>query len=191
MNRKPLYLVLGVIIVLVVLRYTVLRDSGAPVVVAANDSVPAAERRLETARRAAAALPARQELYKRAAAELERREKNLLPAASQQQAEAALLQKVQDLAAASQIDVRGNQGFREKALTPDYGEVTVSVVFICGAEQLVNLLTSIAGQPEMLTTDEVHVAATGDKKKNLQVRLSVSTAVPRKILAEKKGVAAF
>jgi hypothetical protein len=191
MNRKPLFGLLGVMLVLVLLRYTVFGGGDAPNVVAAEESVPAAERRLDNARRAAAALPAKEELYKQAAADLSQREKNLLAAATQQQAEGALLQKLQDIAAGAQIDLRGNQGFREKALTADYGEVTVMIAFTCGIEQLVNFLTSIANQPEILATDDMHVTAAGDKKKSLQVRLSVSAAVPRKIIVEKKGVAAF
>lgn len=191
MNRRALYIVAGVLLVVVILRYTIFNGGGQPEVVAAESSIPNAERRLETLRRAVAALPARQELYKQATADLNEREKNLLSASSQQQAEQTLLQKLQDIAAVNQIDVRGNQGFREKPLTADYGEVTVSVTFVCGIEQLVNLLTAIANQPEVLATDEMHIAGSNDPKKNVTVRMSVSAAVPRKILVEKKGVAAF
>jgi hypothetical protein len=191
MNRRVLYILLAVMVVLVILKYGFFGGPGAPVVVAAQDSVPVAERRLENLRRAAAAEPAKEELYKKAAAELGEREKSLLAAANQQQAEVALLQKVQDIASANQIDVRGNQGFREKPLNNDYGEVTVAVAFSCGMDQLVNLLSAIANQPETLATDEIHISGGSDKKKNVQVRLSVSAAVPRKLLAEKKGVAGF
>ncbi|MGD0498258.1 MAG: type II secretion system protein GspM [Bryobacteraceae bacterium] len=191
MNRRALYLLLIAMVVLVIVRYGFFSGPSAPAVVPAQDSIPVAEKRLENTRRAAAALPAKEELYKKAAADLAEREKSLLNAGNQQQAEVALLQKVQEIASANQIDVRGNQGFREKPLTGDYGEVTVLVAFSCGMDQLVNFLTAIANQPETLATDEIHVAGGGDPKKNVQVRLSVSAAVPRKILAEKKGVASF
>ena len=191
MNRRALYIVAAVLLVLVIVRYAFLNGSGSPVVVAAEGSVPNAEKRLETLRRAVASLPARQELYKQAAADLNEREKDLLSATTQQQAELALLQKLQDIAAVNQIDLRGNQGFREKPLTADYGEVTVSVQFVCGMDQLVNFLTAIANQPEVLSTDEIHITGSNDKKKTVTVRLSVSAALPRKILVEKKGMAAF
>jgi hypothetical protein len=58
-------------------------------------------------------------------------------------------------------------------------------------EQLVNLLAAIGNQPEILATNEIHISGGSDKNKNVQVRMVVSAAVPRKLLPEKKGLAAF
>ncbi len=193
MNKRALYSLLGVMIVLVVLRYGFFNGAGATgVVPAALDSVPQAEQRLQNLRRVVAAIPAKDDSAKKAAAELSEREHGMLQAATLQQAEAALFLKVQEIGTANQIDVRANQGFREKALNKDYAEVTVTVAFTCGIDQLVNFLAGIANQPEILATDEIHITAGADpKKKAVQVRLGVSSPVPRKLLVERKGAAAF
>jgi len=82
--------------------------------------------------------------------------------------------------------------YHAKVLTPDYGELSVTVSFNCGIEQLVNMLAALANQPQILATNEIRVAGGNDKKKNIQVRLAVSSLVPRKLLpAEKKGIAGF
>jgi hypothetical protein len=191
MNRRWLYILLAVLSALVMLRYAVFSDSGAPVVAAREDSVPAAERRLETLRKVAATVPAEEELYKKAAAELSQREVGLLKANTDQQAQVALLDLVQNTARVNQVEIRGSQEFREKVLNDDYGEVSVTVAFTCGMEQLVNLLAAIGNQPEILATNEIQISGGNDKAKNVQVRMTVSAAVPRKLLPEKKGVAAF
>jgi len=191
MNRRLLYIVLIVLAVLVVVKYAFLGDSGAPVVAARQDSIPSAEKRLDNLRKAAATLPAEEALYKKAAAELSAREVGLIKAGTEEEARVALLELIQNTARVNQVEIRGNQEFREKVLTDDYGEVSVTVAFTCGIEQLVNLLAAIGDQPEILATNELHISGGNDKNKNVQVRMVVSAAVPRKLLPEKKGVAAF
>jgi hypothetical protein len=191
MNRRWLYFVLAALAALVALKYTFFGDSAAPVVAAREDSVPAAEKRLDNLRKAAATLPGEEELYKKAAAELSRREVGLLKADTDQQAQVALLDLVQNTARVNQVEIRGSQESREKVLNDDYGEVSVTVAFTCGIEQLVNLLAAIGNQPEILGASEIHVSGGSDKNKNVQVRMMVSAAVPRKLLPEKKGAAAF
>jgi hypothetical protein len=72
----------------------------------------------------------------------------------------------------------------------EYGEVSVVETFTCGMEQLVNLLADLANQPQILATNEIDISGGNDKKKNVQVRLSLSGVVPRK-LVPKKGETAF
>ena len=191
MNHRLLYAVLLVLSVLVVVKYAFFGDNGAPVVAAREDSIPAAERRLESLRKVAATVPAEEALYKKAAAELSAREVGLIKANTEQEAQVALLELVQNTARVNQVEIRGSQEFREKVLSDDYGEVSVAVTFTCGIEQLVNLLAAIGNQPEILATNEIHISGGNDKNKNVQVRMVVSAAVPRKLLPEKKGVAAF
>jgi hypothetical protein len=62
------------------------------------------------------------------------------------------------------------------------------VAFTCGIEQLVNLLAALGNQAPILATNEISVVGGTDKKKNVQVRLTVSAVVPRKLLP-KKGAA--
>ena len=188
--RRLAPLLLVALVVAVILKYFVL--SGAETkVVAAEESVPMAEKRLEGMRKVAATVPGKEAVYKTAAAELAEREKGLIQAATVQQAEVALGELVQTIARSNGVDARGIQEFRDKVLNNDYGEVTVAVQFTCGIEQLVNLLTAIGNQPQLLATNEIHVNGGGDKQKRVSVRLSVSAAVPRKLLPEKKGASAF
>jgi hypothetical protein len=191
-QRWPLVLI-GVLLIAVVVKYTYLwlgGDSAAPVA-ASQESPALALKRLENMRLAAAAVPGKEELYKQASADLAEREKGLLKAENRQQAQVALLELVQNVARSNGIDARGNQEFRDKVVNSDYGEVSVTVTFNCGIEQLVNMLTAIGNQPETLATNEIHVSGGNDKQKKVSVRLSVSAAVPRKLIPEKKGVAAF
>lgn len=187
MNPRLLYGALVLLAVLVVVKYAFLGDSSVPVVAAQEDSAPAAERRLDSLRKAAAAVPAEEELYKKASAELRARETGLLKAGTEQEAQVALLDLVQNTARVNQVKIQGSQEFRDKALNGDYGEVSATVAFSCGIEQLVNLLAAIGNQPEILATNEIHISGGNDKNKNVQVRLVVSAVVPRKLLPEKKG----
>jgi hypothetical protein len=190
LDRRSMMTLAGGIAMVLLLKFVVFRERVAPVV-EAQENAPAAERRLERLRQIAATVPGKQEVYKKAAAELAEREKGLIPAETIPQAQVSLLEKVQNIGRANQIDVRGSQDARQKPRNDDYGEVSVTVTFTCGMDQLVNMLTAIGNQPEIMATDEIHVNGGNDKKKNVQVRLSVATPVPRKLLPEKKGVAAF
>ena len=188
-RRAPLVLIAGLVAALI-LKYFVLGDHETQVV-GAQDSVPMAEKRLDNMRKVASTVPGKEEMYNKAAAELAGREQGLIKASSVQQAQVALGELVQTIARSNGVDARGIQEFREKVLNKDYGEVSVAVQFTCGIEQLVNLLTAIGNQPQILATNEIHVSGGNDKQKRVQVRLSVSAAVPRKLLPEKKGVSAF
>jgi hypothetical protein len=188
-RRAPLFLI-AFLLVAVILKYFVL-GGGDTQVVAARESVPMAEKRLDNMRKVAATIQGKEETYKKAAEELAGREQGLIRADTVQQAEVALGELVQTIARSNGVDARGIQEFRDKVLTNDYGEVSVAVQFSCGIEQLVNLLTAIGNQPQILATNEIHVTGGADKQKRVQVRLSVSAAAPRKLLPEKKGVSAF
>jgi len=190
MRRLAPLLLIVVLLVAVILKYFVL-GGGETQVVAARESVPMAEKRLDNMRKVAATVQGKEETYKKAAAELAGREQGLIRADTVQQAEVALGELVQTIARSNGVDARGIQEFRDKVLTNDYGEVTVAMQFSCGIEQLVNLLTAIGNQPQILATNEIHITGGADKQKRVQVRLSVSAAAPRKLLPEKKGVSAF
>jgi hypothetical protein len=190
MRRRAPFILIAVLLVAVILKYFVLGERETQVV-APRESVPIAEKRLDNMRKIAATVPGKEETYKKAAAELAGREQGLIRADTVQQAQVALGELVQTIARANGVDARGIQEFRDKVLNNDYGEVSVAVQFSCGIEQLVNLLTAIGNQPQILATNEIHVTGGNDKQKRVQVRLSVSAAVPRKLLPEKKGGSGF
>ncbi len=185
-DRKTFYLLLGGLAVIAVLRWGVYGDRTTPVA-AAVQTVPAAEKRLELLRRKAATVPGNQALLKQVSAELATRESGVLHSDTAAQAQAQLLDIIHRVAAANGFDARGAEELREaKALGTDYGEVSVTVAFTCQIDQLVNFLAQLANEPEILATNSIHINSLNDKKKNIQVRLSLSGVVPRKLVPVKK-----
>jgi len=190
-DRKTLFILLGSVAAILILRFGVFADRGAPVVESV-DSIPVAEQRLAHLREVAATLPARQSLLQAAQAELGTREKTMLKADTMQQAQAQLLDLVQLVARANGIDMRGVERQDARAIDADYGEISVEVTFGCGIEQLVNLLAALGDQPQLVASEEMRVTHGNDKKKTVQVRLMVAAPVARKLIPDKKkGLATF
>ena len=190
LDRRTLLILAAGLTGVAILRYS-LSDSGKTPVVAASESIPLASKRLDRLRQTAATLPGKEALLKQAAAELQTRENGILKADTAAQAQAQLLDVIRRVASANGIDARGAEQFGVKPLGNDYGVVSVAVMFTCGIEQLVNFLAALANEPEVLATDEIHVSGGTDKKKNIQVRLSLSGVVPKKLVPAKKEVATF
>lgn len=188
-DRRNLAIVL-VGVILIILRLALHDDSSTPVVTSV-DSIPAAERRLERLRQLAATVPGKEAVLKEATAELQTREVGILKAETAAQAQAQILDVIRQAATANGIDARGAEELRVSPLANDYGVVSVVGTFTCGIEQLVNLLADLANRPQLLATEEININGGNDKQKNVQVRLSLSGVVPRKLVPEKKGVAAF
>jgi hypothetical protein len=154
--------------------------------------VPLAEKRLELVRQKTATVSGKTALLKQAAAELEAREKGILQADTAAQAQAQLLDIIHRLAAGNGFDARGAEELREaRPLGSDYGEVSVTGSFTCQIEQLVNFLAQLANEPQILATNVIRINGTNDKKKTVQVRLSLSGVVPRKLVPVKKAGGAF
>ena len=189
LDRKTLLLLVGGVAAILLLRFALPGSHSAPVVAATADSIPATEKRLERLRAVALSLPAREDLLKQAETELAAREKGIMKADTAPQAQAQLIDLVQTVAKANGIDSHGVERMDAKVVNKDYGEVSVEVAFTCAIEQLVNLLASLADQPQILSTNEIRVNGGTDKNKNIQVRLTVTALVPRKLLPEKKGSA--
>ena len=190
-DRKTLGILVGGVLLVLVLRFGVYRDTPAPVVAPAQ-SVPLAENRLERMRQLVATVPGKEAVLKQAMAELSTRESGILKADTAAQAGAQLLDVIRRAAMANGISAGGAEEVnRVKPLTNDYGEVAVTVTFTCGIEQLINFLASLANEPQILATNEINIATANDKNKNVQVRLSLSGVVPKKLVPEKKGATFF
>jgi len=185
-RRNALLLAAGVAVVLV-LRFGFYADDKSASVVEASASVPAAEKRLEKLRQIASTVPGKEAVLKQVSAELQTREKGILTADTAPQAQAQLLEAIRRIATANGIDARGAEELRVRPLAGDYGEVLVAVTFSCGIEQLVNFLAALANEPAILATNELHVSTGDPRQKTVQVRLSVSGVVPKKLTPEKKG----
>jgi hypothetical protein len=184
LDRKTTILLISSAAAFLILHFALADRS--PAVVAASESAPAAERRLERLRQIAATVPGKEALMKQAAGELESREKGLLKAETSAQAQAQLQELLHKVGAANGIDIRGIEDMRVKLLGADYGEASVTVRFTCLIEQLVNLLAALATQPELVSTNQIQITGSADKTKAIQVRLTLSGVVSRKLAQEKK-----
>ena len=191
LDRRKLLILVGGLVLLAIVLVRQTRDSSSTPVVAAADSIPLAERRLERLRLVAATVPGKEAVLQKARAELQSREAGLLKADTAPQAQAQLMDVIRRVASANGIDARGAEEMRVRPLANDYGEVLVAVTFTCGIEQLVNVLAALANEPQIMATDEVNVSGGTDKKKAVQVRLSLSGIVPRKLVPARRAVGVF
>jgi len=188
-DRRYLAIVAAGVILIFLRLY--LHDDSTAAVVSSLDSVPVAERRLDRLRQLAATAPGKEAVLKQAQAELQAREAGILKADTAAQAQAQIQDTIRQAASANGIDARGAEELRVRPLANDYGEVIVSESFTCGIEQLVNLLADLANRPQILATEEINITGGNDKQKKVQVRLTLSGVVPKKLVPEKKGVASF
>jgi hypothetical protein len=185
LDRKTAILWICGVAVILILRFGVLADR-SPDVVAVSESAPMAEKRLARLRQIASTVPGKEALMKQATGELESREKGMLKAETSAQAQAQLQELLHKAGASNGIDIRGVEEARVRVLGNDYGEVSVTVRFTCLIEQLVNLLAALANEPELLSTNQIQINGGADKNKAIQVRLTLSGVVPRKLALEKK-----
>ena len=189
-DRKTATVLIVALAAFAILRFVVFSDSSTASVTP-TESIPKAEQRLARVRRLAAALPGKEAVLKEATSDLAKREKGMIIVDTAPQAQAYLLSLIQRVAQANHFNAPGVESMNVKPLGTDYGEVSVSVSFNCGIDQLVNFLAEIANQPELLATNEINISGGSDKKKNLLVRLSLSGVVSKKLLPAKKAGGAF
>ncbi len=169
-------------------------SSSTPAVSAPTETPEAAEKRLADLRRKAATVPGKEAVLKQVSAELSRREKGLIQADTAPQAQAQLLQVVRRVARAQtppveigQVELSEPHPFAGGA----YGEVSVTITMQCRIEQLVNMISDLSAQPEIVATNDLRIGAAQERLKTMPVRLVISALVPRRLVAEKKGTAAF
>jgi Tfp pilus assembly protein PilO len=188
-NRKLLVVFVVSVAAILWVRFSVLSDHPTSTVVV-SETIPQAEQRLQKLRLVAATVPGKEESLKKAMAELAEREKGILQAPTEAQAQALLLETLNNLARGNGISTQGGD-FHDKPLSRDYGEVSVTVRFNCDIVQLINLMAALADQSQILATDDMRVTGGSDKKKSVQVMMTVSCVVARKLLPEKKGGTLF
>ena len=189
-DQRALVLLGTGLLTVLVLRFGVYGDKQASVV-AASDSIPAAEKRLTRVRLAAATVPAKQSLLNALNGQAEQREKGIIHAPSAQQAQAHLLETIRRTGKAEGIDVRGGEFPELTPLGDEYGEAAVSVNFDCRIEQIVNFLAALTKETELIATREVRIASANPKEKTLSVRLTLAGVVPRNLVPVKRGLATF
>jgi len=185
LDRKTAILWISAVAAILFVRFVVMAGR-SPDVVGTAETVPVALERLRVLRQGAATVPGKEALMKQAAAELESREKGMLQAETSAQAQAQLQELLHKVGAANGIDIRGVEEARVKLLGGDYGEASVTVRFSCLIDQLVNLLAALATQPELISTNQIQISGSPDKNKVIQVRLTLSGVVPKKLAQEKR-----
>jgi hypothetical protein len=187
-DRKALQLLGGALVVVAVIYFW--PEGGAASGPIAADSPQLVEQRLDRVRRMMLQVPDKEAMLKSAQADLAAREKGMLQADTAPQAQAQLFQILRRVGRSlpQPIEIRASEIGQARSFGDDYGEVSVSIVFECGIEQLVNYLADLGAQPELLATSELRIGFAREKDKVLPVRLTVSGLVPRKLIPEKKGV---
>jgi len=188
-DRKSVLTLVGGVALILIVRYGIYGDRVTPSVTTA-ETIPQAELRLKNLRQAAVTVAGKEERLRKAAAELAEREKGILQAPTEAEAQALLLETLNNLARSNGITTQGGE-FRDKPLSREYGEVTATVHFTCEIVQLVNLLAALADYPQIVATQEMRITGGNDKKKTIQVMLTVSGVVERKLLPQKKGGTLF
>jgi hypothetical protein len=191
-DRRAL-LALGAAALLIIVVDISRRGSQPAPVAATADSVATAEKRLRRVKQLAALLPSREAELKAATDQLAEREKGLIQADTLPQAQAQLVQVARRLTAAQSppIDVRNVELGQARPLGDDYGEISVPLSFECRIEQLLNLLADLTSQPELLAPSGLRVTVANEKEKTINVRLTLSGVVPRRLLPAKRAPGAL
>ena len=187
---------LGVSVLLSVIWYFVSSSSGSSTsstVIAPVDSVEHAEKTLTRLRKQAATVPGKEAVLKKVSDELAGREKGLIKGDTAAQAQAQLVQIVREVAKnqSPPLEIKQVELGPPRPFGDAYGEVTLSVTIECRIDQLVNYLTYLSTQPEIIATDDIRFVGSNQKLKTNQVRLTIAGLVPRKLVPVRKGVASF
>lgn len=186
-DRRALTLLAGAAAVAAIVRFwpqPSVEVVGAP----ANDAASAALQ-LDRARAEAALGNVREQSLAAARADLARLEKGLIAAETLPQAQAQLVQIVRRVARAqapAPVEVRSTEFGSARPYGDSYAEILLAANFECQIDQLVNLLSDLAAQPELLAVDELHISAKNDKQKSMTVRLTVA-GLARGSLLKKVG----
>ncbi len=159
--------------------------TGAPVT---SEEIELAQKRLLRLKQIGATLPAKRDFAKRVADEVKGRELGLIPGETAAQAQAQLSQVLRRVGRLQMpaLELRTVDVGLVRPLGEDYGEVAVTVAFEGQIDQLVNLLTDLTRQSEILATNDLRIASTSEKKKSLRVSLSVSGVTARALVPNLK-----
>ncbi len=136
-------------------------------------------------------MPAREAILKRTGKPTSPFANGVIPGDTAAQAQAALLEAARRVGKTDQLDIRGGDFPAPKTIGA-YGLVYTTVTFECHIEQLVNYLSDLGRQPELIVPSEERITAGQQKRgSSLNVRMVLSGVVPKKLIPEKKGLASF
>ena len=143
-----------------------------------TSSVEAAEKRLRRLQQMAQQKPARAAEAEAAARSLAEAEQGLLQGATPALASAEMQQILKDLLVAQGIAMASSEFGAVKPAGEHYAQVLLTVVFACGIEQWINLMTAIRNAPRVLATLDQRLTAADPKNKTVQARLTVAGYIP-------------
>jgi hypothetical protein len=155
-----------------------------------QDNAALAQQRLARLRQIAATVPAREAALKQTSSDLAGRERGIIQADTAAQAQATLLEIARRIGKDEQIDLRGGDFGAPKAFG-DYGLVYATVTFECHVEELVNFLADLSREPELVAPSEERITTGNQKEKTMGVRMVLAGVVAKRLVPEKKGLAAF
>lgn len=160
---------------------------------AAGDSVDRSEKRLTTLRNALATVDGKEAVLKQAEVELADREKGLLAGDTSNQAQAHLLEIINRVSRqqAPPIEIRQAEFGQPRPYGDAYGLVSVSVTIDCRTDELLNLVAGLSQQPELIATEDFRTGNGHPRTKQMNTRITIAGIVPRRLVPEKKGLAAF
>jgi hypothetical protein len=192
-DKRALAILAVAAIVLMAMYFWPVETASAPAV-GMYQTIPGAETRLGKLRKQATFLPSRDISEKKVASVLAEREKGLLKAETAAQAQALLLQIVRRTCdqQTPPIQIRGSSFGAPRPANEFYGEVNVTLGFTARIDQVVNVLSELAMQPELIAIDRVTIGQANEKQKDVPVQLVVTGLVPKSLVPEeKKGLLRF
>lgn len=188
---KRLMILGGVAVVLLILNVSSISTTRVPAVVAPTrpTSIPQAEMLLAKMRQSVSRVPGKDQVLKQTAGELAAREKGLIEADTANQAQEQVLQIVRKIAGAQSpaVEIRNVDIGPVRQFGDAYGEVTIISTFECHIEQLIQMLADVSARPELVATSDLRMTAGNPKQKTVNVRMSVSGIVPKRLAPDKKA----
>jgi len=191
-REKKALIIWGAAVAIALIVYFTIPEVGViPARSARIANVEIAQQRAVRVRQLAALAPAREATMRQVTSDLADRERGLVPGDTAAEAQASVLEVARRVGKGDQIDVRGGD-FPAAKPFGDYGLVYATVSFECHIEQLVNFLSDLAKQNELVVPTEQRInAGLQPKQKMVAVRMILAGVVAKKLIPEKKGLGAF
>ncbi len=186
-DRKALIGLAVAVVFFALFKFLPSGGGSAPKVVSPSASTDDLELRLRRLRLSMARVPGKESALKEVTSQLAEREKHLIVADTVNQAQAQVLDAAKRLARKEGFDIRGSELSAPKPFGDAYGEVAVAINAECTMEQLVNFMADLSNEPALLATSDLRVSNGNPKQKTINLRLTVSGLVPRRLVPEKKA----
>jgi len=190
-DKKALIMLAPAIVIALIVYLTLPEVGVIPARTARIANAEIAQQRAARMRQLAALAPGREATMRQVANDLADRERGMVPGDTAAEAQAAVLEVARRVGKGNQIDVHSGD-FPAAKPFGDYGMVYATVTFECHIEQLVNFLSDLAKQNELVVPTEQRInAGAQQKQKMVNVRMILAGVVAKKLIPEKKGLGAL